>query len=123
MIQVTTRVSDGLMDVDYQWNRNGACGYTQWRILAPISSRIRRIQPPWKHAYGPNHAQVDALLVGGGGTGTWVPWFMPANWPHEAPMGLTPLLREHEGVGSASSQALQARPHGHEGAWGHVTAL
>ena len=46
VIQVTTRVSDGLMDVDYQWDRNGACGYTQWRILAPISSRIRRIQPP-----------------------------------------------------------------------------
>ena len=46
VIQVTTQVSDGLMDVDYQWNRNGACGYTQWRILAPISSRIRRIQPP-----------------------------------------------------------------------------
>ena len=46
VIQVTTRVSDGLMYVDYQWDRNGACGYTQWRILAPISSRIRRIQPP-----------------------------------------------------------------------------
>ena len=46
VIQVTTRVSDGLMDVDYQWDRNGACGYAQWRMLAPISSRIRRIQPP-----------------------------------------------------------------------------
>ena len=90
-----------------------------WRRLAAESGAS---SPLWKHAFGPNHAQVDALLVGGGGTGTWVPWFMPANWPHEAPMGWTPLLREHEGVGSASSQA-QARPHGHEGAWGHVTAL
>ena len=77
-----------------------------WRRLAAESGAS---SPLWKHAFGPNHAQVDALLVGGGGTGTWVPCFMPANWPHEAPMGWTPLLREHEGVGSASSQA-QARP-------------
>ena len=73
-----------------------------WRRLAAESGAS---SPLWKHAYGPNHAQVDALLVGGGGNGTWVPWFMPANWPHEAPMGWTPFLREHEG------------------AWGHVTAL
>ena len=46
VIQVSMRVSDGLLDVGYQWYRSEACGCTHWRTLAPTSSRIRRIQPP-----------------------------------------------------------------------------
>ena len=65
VIQVSTRVSDGLLDVGYQWHRNEGCGCTHWRTLAPISSRIRRIQPPVE-------ARVWAKPgAGGRSTGGW----------------------------------------------------
>ena len=65
VIQVSTRVSDGLLDVGYQWYRSEACGCTHWRTLAPTSSRIRRIQPPVE-------ARVWAKTgAGGRSTGGW----------------------------------------------------
>ena len=93
-----------------------------WRRLAAESGAS---SPLWKHAYGPNHAQVDALLVGGGGTGTWVPWFMPANWPHEAPMGWGPHC---SGSIRAWGRRARKRRRGHmgmpdAGTRGHATAL
>ena len=39
--QVTTPVPDDLVDVVYQWHRNGACGFTHW-LLPPHSSRSAR---------------------------------------------------------------------------------
>ena len=88
VIQVSTRVSDGLLDVGYQWYRSEACGCTHWRTLAPISSRIRRIQPPVEaRVWAKKQAQADARPMGGGDTGALALWFMPANRPHHAPMG------------------------------------
>ena len=124
VIQVSTRMSNGLMDVGYQWHRDEACGCTHWRTLAPTSSRIRRIQPPVE-------ARVWAKTgAGGRSTGGWrrhrriSPLVYASQWAPSSSMGWKPLSRGNKSVGSASWQA-QARPHRHGGHMGscHCTII
>ena len=103
VIQVPTRVSDGLLDVGYQWYRSEACGCTHWRTLTPISSQIRRIQPSVE-------ARVWAKpRAGGRSAGGW-----RRSW-HVSSL----IYASQQAPSSSHGLGMRACIPGHTGMWAH----